>query len=61
MTNPRMPAVFVGHGTPLNALAENRYYLPLLYVLGQANGEPLPYPTEGSDGGAISMLSVRAG
>jgi 4,5-DOPA dioxygenase extradiol len=38
------------------------HYLPLLYVLGaQAPGENVSFPTEGIDGGSISMLSVRVG
>jgi 4,5-DOPA dioxygenase extradiol len=37
------------------------HYLPLLYVLGQAGDGPVSYPTEGFDGGAISMLSARVG
>jgi 4,5-DOPA dioxygenase extradiol len=38
------------------------HYLPLLYVLAQHRpGEPVIFPTEGFDGGSISMLSVRVG
>lgn len=38
------------------------HYLPLLYVLGAAEpGEPVSYPAEGVDGGAVSMLTVRIG
>jgi len=38
------------------------HFLPLLYVLGlrRAN-EPLTFPVEGIEGGALSMLSVRIG
>ena len=38
------------------------HYLPLLYVLGASiAGEPLTFPTEGIDGGSVSMLAVRFG
>ena len=38
------------------------HYLPLLYVLGLRNaGEPAAFPTQGIEGGSISMLSVRVG
>jgi 4,5-DOPA dioxygenase extradiol len=38
------------------------HFLPLLYVLGQQQpGEPVSFPSEGFDGGSISMLSVRIG
>ncbi|MGH8154544.1 MAG: 4,5-DOPA dioxygenase extradiol [Rhodanobacteraceae bacterium] len=38
------------------------HYLPLLYVLGaSAKDDAVSFPTEGMDGGSISMLSVRFG
>ena len=38
------------------------HYLPLLYVLGASiPGEPVTFPTEGIDGGSVSMLAVRCG
>lgn len=38
------------------------HYLPLLYVLGASKaGEAVSFPTEGTDGGSISMLSVQLG
>ncbi len=38
------------------------HYLPLLYVLGASvPGEPVTFPTEGIDGGSVSMLAVRFG
>lgn len=38
------------------------HYLPLMYVLGAAHpGEPVSYPAEGVDGGAVSMLTVKIG
>lgn len=38
------------------------HFLPLLYVLGAADpAEPVTFPIEGIDGGAVSMLSVRLG
>jgi 4,5-DOPA dioxygenase extradiol len=38
------------------------HYLPLLYVLGaQSPDDAVSFPTEGIDGGSISMLSVRVG
>jgi 4,5-DOPA dioxygenase extradiol len=38
------------------------HYLPLLYVLGaRRDGDLLAFPVEGTDGGSISMLSVRVG
>lgn len=38
------------------------HYLPLLYVLGsREQGETVSFPAEGTDGGSISMLSVRLG
>jgi 4,5-DOPA dioxygenase extradiol len=38
------------------------HYLPLLYVLGAGmDGDPVSFPTEGFDGGSVSMLSVRLG
>jgi len=36
------------------------HYLPLLYILGTwQKGEPISFPVEGFEGGAISMLSVQ--
>lgn len=38
------------------------HYLPLLYVIAtRRENEPLSYPVEGFEGGAISMLSVQIG
>jgi 4,5-DOPA dioxygenase extradiol len=38
------------------------HYLPLLYVLGlRGKNEPVRFPVEGFDGGAMSMLAVRVG
>lgn len=38
------------------------HYLPLLYVLGTRHeDEEITYPTEGVDGGSVSMLSVQVG
>lgn len=38
------------------------HFLPLLYVLAQADDTEMPqYPVEGFDGGSVSMLSVRYG
>jgi 4,5-DOPA dioxygenase extradiol len=38
------------------------HYLPLLYVLGASLSEELvTFPTEGIDGGSVSMLAVRFG
>ncbi len=38
------------------------HFLPLLYVLAQAErGDEISFPTEGFDGGSVSMLSVRVG
>ena len=38
------------------------HYLPLLYVLGARYAhEPVTYPVEGFDGGAISMLTLQFG
>lgn len=38
------------------------HYLPLLYVLGlRSAGEPVAFPTQGIEGGSISMLSVQIG
>ena len=38
------------------------HYLPLLYVAGASfPGESVTFPTEGLDGGSVSMLAVRFG
>lgn len=38
------------------------HYLPLLYVLGaSAAGDAVSFPTDGFDGGSMSMLSIRFG
>jgi 4,5-DOPA dioxygenase extradiol len=38
------------------------HFLPLLYALAQAEeGDPISFPVEGFDGGAVSMLCVRVG
>lgn len=38
------------------------HYLPMLYVLAtRQQGEIITFPTEGVDGGSISMLSVQVG
>jgi 4,5-DOPA dioxygenase extradiol len=38
------------------------HYLPLLYILAlRRDNDPVTFPVEGIDGGAVSMLSVRVG
>ena len=38
------------------------HYLPLLYVIGQRTAdEPVTFPTQGIEGGSISMLAVKLG
>jgi 4,5-DOPA dioxygenase extradiol len=38
------------------------HYLPLLYVMGASvRGEAVTFPTEGIDGGSVSMLAARFG
>jgi 4,5-DOPA dioxygenase extradiol len=38
------------------------HYLPLLYVIAQRReGDDISFPTEGFDGGSVSMLSVQIG
>ena len=38
------------------------HYLPMLYVIGtRQKGEIVSFPSEGVDGGSISMLSVQVG
>ncbi len=38
------------------------HYLPLLYVLGtRQQDEPISFPAQGIEGGAVSMLTVRVG
>ena len=38
------------------------HYLPLLYVAGASEaGEAVTFPTDGIDGGSVSMLAVRFG
>jgi 4,5-DOPA dioxygenase extradiol len=38
------------------------HYLPLVYVVGlRSAGEPVAFPTQGIEGGSISMLSVQIG
>jgi 4,5-DOPA dioxygenase extradiol len=38
------------------------HYLPLVYVIGlRGAGEPVAFPTQGIEGGSISMLSVQIG
>jgi 4,5-DOPA dioxygenase extradiol len=38
------------------------HYLPLLYVIAQAReGDEVSFPTEGFDGGSISMLAIQIG
>ncbi|MGZ8251505.1 MAG: 4,5-DOPA-extradiol-dioxygenase [Methylophilaceae bacterium] len=38
------------------------HYLPLLYIMGTRHkDEPISFPVEGFEGGAISMLSVKIG
>jgi len=44
------------------AVPTPEHYLPLLYVLGtQQPGDVVTFPTQGVDGGSISMLSVQVG
>jgi 4,5-DOPA dioxygenase extradiol len=72
-----MPAIFFGHGNPMNALPSNYetlgpdamlsvptpdHYLPLLFVIAlQRKDEPVSFPVAGFDGGSISMLTVMIG
>jgi 4,5-DOPA dioxygenase extradiol len=49
-----MPAIFFGHGDPMNALSKNAY------TDGWAGtGNLIPRPKV--DGGSVSMLSVQIG
>jgi 4,5-DOPA dioxygenase extradiol len=44
------------------AIPSPDHYLPLLFVLGARRAaEPVSYPAQGFEGGALSMLSVRIG
>jgi 4,5-DOPA dioxygenase extradiol len=44
------------------AVPTPEHYLPLLYVLAlRGTGEIVRFPTEGIDGGSVSMLSVAIG
>lgn len=44
------------------AIPSPDHYLPLLFVLGARRAaEPVSYPVQGFEGGALSMLSVRIG
>lgn len=44
------------------AVPTPEHYLPLLYVLGAStDADTIDFPTEGLDGGSLSMLSVRFG
>lgn len=44
------------------AVPTPEHYLPLLPILATRHaGEPITFPTEGTVGGALSMLSVRVG
>lgn len=46
----------------LKAVPTPDHYLPLLYILGlRRKGDPVSFPVEGMDGGAVSMLAVRMG
>jgi aromatic ring-opening dioxygenase catalytic subunit (LigB family) len=71
-----MPAIFFGHGNPMNALTRNAWTegwatvqgdpeadgRPLLYVIAlQTDGERASFPVDGFDGGSVSMLTVRIG
>src|SRR4029453_11559853 len=49
----------LGEDTRLAAPAPE-HYLPLVYVMGlRRPGDPVSFPVEGWDGGAVSMLAVR--
>lgn len=62
-----------GHGSKLVDFMEQgddarlasptpEHFVPLLYIFGmQGVNEPVSFPVEGIEGGAISMLSVRIG
>jgi len=44
------------------SVADIDHYLPLLYIMAlQQDGEKVSFPTQGIDGGAISMTSVQVG
>lgn len=58
MANP-MPAIFFGHGNPLNALQGNAWTEGWA-ALGRSIPE-VSFPVEGFDGGSVSMLTVRIG
>jgi 4,5-DOPA dioxygenase extradiol len=71
-----MPAIFFGHGNPMNAVLRNSYterwtkigtHLPrprailCLSAHWYIQDAAVTFPVEGVDGGSISMLAVQVG
>ena len=64
----KMPVLFLGHGSPMNAIEENEFAQAwvemgdLLYTLGlKDEADPISFFTEQVIYGAISMRSVKFG
>ncbi len=53
MSRTRMPALFLGHGSPMNVLEDNRYTRAWAQL-----GETLPRPE--SDRGGLLRTGLRA-
>jgi len=56
----KMPALFIGHGSPMNAVLDNPFTRAMT-ALGAGGDDEASYPYEGYHHASLSMRAVRFG